>query len=165
MFTRPSAKASAYRRLTRCRRGSFSTYFLLAAFAFFAGASFLNTLMSSILSQKHDLSMDMKLTTAANVDGPPRINLRIYPKPIDVHQIGPNMPLSQSQCDTPLLLDEVDQDCVNIHSWQSASYSSCNLLHDLELTSIKVINCGSNRCAFLINEQYESRTLALKMCI
>ena len=159
MFTRRSAKANDIRRSTRRRRGSFSTYVLLAALVLFVVASFLNTRMLLILSQ-HDLSTTV--TIAAYVDVPPRISLRVYPKPIVFHQLGP-MPLSQSQYDTPLSLDEVDQNCVNMDSWQSASYSTCNLLHDLELTSIEFINCGSNRCTFSINEQRGSGTLALKM--
>ncbi len=159
MFTRHAAKPGGNRRSTRRRRGSFSTYFLLAAFVLFLGASFLNTRMLSMLSQ-HDLSTTLAI--AANLDVPSRVNVRIYPKPIVVHRLGP-MPLSQSQHDTPVLLEEVDHNCVDIDSWQSASYSSCNLMHELELTSIEFINCGSNRCAFSINEQYGSRTLALKM--
>jgi hypothetical protein len=96
------------------------------------------------------------------VDGPSSINRRRFPKPQLLHRFGP-MPLSQAQYGNPNSMDNVDENCVIMQPWQAESYSACNLMHDLDMTHIEFINCGSNRCAFLLDDRYESKKLALKI--
>lgn len=156
MYTSRAARPGANRRSAGRRRVS-STFFLIAVFALLVVAWILNTRMLSMLSQQ---DASARHAIPRYVYGPTRNY--VYPQPALVHQLGP-MPLSQSQYDTPLSIDEVDPNCVNVDSWQSESHLSCNSIHDLEMSSIDFINCGSDRCAFSIEEQYGPRMLALKM--
>lgn len=44
-----------------------------------------------------------------------------------------------------------DDDCEWMHAWQEETFSSCNNLHEIDMTrtdsSLTFINCGSSRCA------------------
>ena len=112
-----------------------------------------------ILSPQEQVTIPM---VSVVVDGSSVINLRHFPKPQLLHRFGP-MPLSQAQYGDPNSMDNDDKHCVFMQPWQAKSYLACNLMHDLEMTHIEFVNCGSNRCAFLLDDLYESKRLALKI--
>jgi hypothetical protein len=52
-----------------------------------------------------------------------------------------------------LLIDtdyEEPPKCNLMHPWQTQPFYSCSKLHDLDLTDIEFINCGTSQCAFSI---------------
>jgi len=65
--------------------------------------------------------------------------------------------------------------CVPMHEWQTSSYPSCNVVHEINMDpdsttgNFQFINCGSARCAFALkgfsteyNNLFEEEVLVLK---
>jgi len=54
-------------------------------------------------------------------------------------------------------------DCQFMHEWQTQSFSSCNILHEIEEanpeTFLNLINCGTARCAFSFYDQTGKRVV------
>lgn len=59
--------------------------------------------------------------------------------------------------------DNDDGVCESMHPWQTKQSYSCNNLHDLDLTEIQFINCGSSRCAFSVVTTDGSTKATLKI--
>jgi hypothetical protein len=66
-------------------------------------------------------------------------------------------------------------ECLPMHEWMTASYPTCNAMHELDTspdTTLNIINCGYSRCAFSLktntvnegaNGETDEETLVLKV--
>ncbi len=154
------SKSGLFRRRTgRPQRVPSSLLLLFSSSALLAVLSFQSMQRMWILSPQKQVPIQM---ISVFTDGRSSINLRHFPKPELLHHFGP-MPLSQAQYGKPASMENVEENCVIMQPWQAESYLACNSMHDLDMTHIEFINCGSNRCAFLLDDRYESKKLALKI--
>jgi hypothetical protein len=66
--------------------------------------------------------------------------------------------------------DADDRQCFPMGSWQTSNYQTCNKFHELETAShdtmlMTYINCGENRCTFLIQDTAGSNNVVYKTLI
>ena len=52
-------------------------------------------------------------------------------------------------------VQEMDEECIN-RDWQMQNYIACNDVHDVDMMNLAIINCGSSRCAFRLEDLDQS---------